>query len=295
MEIRRKDSLDYHRQGRKGKIEVNPTKPCRTQWDLSLAYTPGVAEPCKEIQRNPDLSFEYTARGNLVAVVSNGTAVLGLGNIGPHASKPVMEGKAVLFKRFADVDVFDLEVGSENPDDVIKSCQLLEPTCGGINLEDIKAPECFYIEEVLRKTMGIPAFHDDQHGTAIISGAALLNALELVGKKISEVRVAFNGAGAAGISCAEHYVRLGVKRENLILCDTSGVIFKGRTTNMNPYKERLANDTKARTLAEAAVGADVLVGCSTKGAVTQNMIRSMAANPIVFAMANPDPEITYEE
>ena len=183
MEIRRKDSLDYHRQGRKGKIEVNPTKPCRTQWDLSLAYTPGVAEPCKEIQKNPDLSFEYTARGNLVAVVSNGTAVLGLGNIGAHASKPVMEGKAVLFKRFADIDVFDLEVGSENPDDVIKFCQLLEPTCGGINLEDIKAPECFYIEETLRKTMSIPAFHDDQHGTAIISGAALLNALELVGKK----------------------------------------------------------------------------------------------------------------
>src|SRR5208337_5075893 len=206
-----------HRQGRKGKIEVTPTKPCRTQRDLSLAYTPGVAEPCKEIEKNPELVFEYTARGNLVAVVSNGTAVLGLGNIGPLAGKPVMEGKGVLFKRFADIDVFDLEVNSENPDDVIKFCQLLEPTVGGINLEDIKAPECFTIEETLRQTMSIPVFHDDQHGTAIISGAALLNALELVGKNLAQVTIVINGAGAAGIASAEHYIRLGVKRENIIL------------------------------------------------------------------------------
>jgi len=295
MAITRQDALDYHNGSRPGKIEVNSSKPCRTQRELSLAYTPGVAEPCLEIQKTPQDAYKYTARGNLVAVVSNGTAVLGLGNIGALAGKPVMEGKGVLFKRFADIDVFDLEVGTTDPDEVIRVCQLLEPTFGGINLEDIKAPECFYIEEKLKARMKISVFHDDQHGTAIISGAALLNALEVVGKAISQVRVVFNGAGASGISCAEHYVRLGVKRENLILCDTSGVIFKGRTNNMNPYKERLANDTKARNLAEAVVGADVLVGCSTKGAVTQDMIRSMAANPVVFAMANPDPEITYEE
>src|ERR1039457_3096427 len=295
MEIRRKDALDYHSQGRKGKIELTPTKPCRTQWDLSLAYTPGVAEPCKEIYKNQDLSYEYTARGNLVAVVSNGTAVLGLGNIGAHASKPVMEGKGVLFKRFADIDVFDLEVGSENPDDVIKFCQLLEPTCGGINLEDIKAPECFYIEETLRKTMGIPAFHDDQHGTAIISGAALLNALELVEKKIDHVRVVFNGAGAAGLASALHYIRLGMKRENITLCDTKGVVYQGRKEGMNKYKERFAQETKLRTLAEAIAGADVFAGLSVKGAINQDMVRSMASDPVVFAMANPDPEITYDE
>src|SRR5215471_1028027 len=294
MKIRPEDALEYHSSSPAGKISVTPTKPCRTQRDLSLAYTPGVAVPCREIQRDPLLAYEYTARGNLVAVISNGTAVLGLGNIGALAGKPVMEGKGVLFKRFADIDVFDLEVATTDPEEVIRFCQLLEPTFGGINLEDIKAPECFYIEERLKATMKIPVFHDDQHGTAIISGAALLNALEVVGKDISQVHVVFNGAGASGISCAEHYVRLGVKRENLILCDTSGVIFKGRTKNMNPYKERLANDTKARTLAEAAVGADVLVGCSTKGAVTQDMVRSMAVNPVVFATANPDPEITYE-
>src|ERR1019366_544495 len=290
MEIRRKDALDYHRQGRKGKIEVNPTKPCRTQWDLSLAYTPGVAEPCKEIQKDPDLSFEYTARGNLVAVVSNGTAVLGLGNIGAHASKPVMEGKAVLFKRFADIDVFDLEVGSENPDDVIKFCQLLEPTCGGINLEDIKAPECFYIEETLRKTMSIPAFHDDQHGTAIISGAALLNALELVGKKLDEVRVVFNGAGAAGLACALHYVRLGVRKENITMCDIHGVIYEGRPEGMNPYNSRFAVPTSKRRLAEVLEGADVFVGLSVGDCVTGEMLQPMAARPIIFALANPTPE-----
>ena len=295
MEIRCKGALDYHRQGRKGKIEVTPTKPCRTQWDLSLAYTPGVAEPCKEIYKTPDLSFEYTARGNLVAVVSNGTAVLGLGNIGAEASKPVMEGKGVLFKRFADIDVFDLEVGSQKAEDVIKFCQLLEPTCGGINLEDIKAPECFQIEETLRRTMSIPVFHDDQHGTAIISGAALLNALELVGKKIDEVRVVFNGAGAAGIASALHYMRLGVRKENIILCDMKGVIYAGRTEGMNPYKSRFAAETTKRRLAEALEGADVFVGLSVADCVTPEMLMPMAARPIIFAMANPTPEISYDK
>jgi malate dehydrogenase (oxaloacetate-decarboxylating)(NADP+) len=295
MPVSKQQALDYHFGARPGKIEVTPTKPCRTQRDLSLAYTPGVAEPCLEIQQNPHDAFKYTARGNLVAVVSNGTAVLGLGDIGALAGKPVMEGKGVLFKRFADVDVFDIEVETHDPDEVIKVCQLLEPTFGGINLEDIKAPECFYIEETLKKTMKIPVFHDDQHGTAIISGAALLNALEIVGKSVDKARVVFNGAGASGIACAEHYVRLGVKRENITLCDTKGVIYKGRTQGMNPYKERFAQQTELRTLAEVVRGCDVLVGLSVKGAFTQDMIRSMAPRPVVFAMANPDPEITYEE
>ena len=254
-----------------------------------------MADPCLEIEKNPHDAFKYTSRGNLVAVVSNGTAVLGLGDIGALAGKPVMEGKGVLFKRFADVDVFDIEVNSHNPDEIIKVCQLLEPTFGGINLEDIKAPECFYIEETLKKTMKIPVFHDDQHGTAIISGAALVNALELVGKDIAKVKVVFNGAGASGIACAEHYVRLGVKRENITMCDTKGVIYMGRTQGMNPYKERFAQSTKFRTLSEAVEGADVLVGLSVKGAFTPAMLKSMASRPIVFAMANPDPEITYEE
>src|SRR5271166_2330297 len=289
------DALSYHYGSRPGKIEISLTKPCRTQRDLSLAYTPGVAVPCLEIQRTPHDVFKYTARGNLVAVVTNGTAVLGLGNIGALAGKPVMEGKAVLFKRFADVDVFDLEVGSLNPDDVIKVCQLLEPTFGGINLEDIKAPECFYIEETLKRTMNIPVFHDDQHGTAIISGAALLNALELVGKPIDQVRVVFNGSGAAGIACAEHYVRLGVKRENIVMADTKGVIYEGRTEGMNPYKARFAQKTELRTLAQAVRGADVFAGLSVKGAFTPEMLLTMAPRPIVFAMANPDPEISYEE
>jgi malate dehydrogenase (oxaloacetate-decarboxylating)(NADP+) len=295
MEIHQQDALDYHRKGRKGKIEVVPTKPCRTQWDLSLAYTPGVAEPCLEIAKSPDLSFEYTARGNLVAVVSNGTAVLGLGNIGPAAGKPVMEGKGVLFKRFADIDVFDLEVNSQDPQEVIKFCQLLEPTFGGINLEDIKAPECFEIEETLRRTMSIPVMHDDQHGTAIISGAALLNALEVAGKDIGQVRVVFNGAGASGIACAEHYIRLGVKRENVILCDSKGVVHEGRSEGMNAYKSRLASKTNARTLAEALKGADVFAGLSIPGCITQEMVRSMAGRPIIFALANPVPEISYED
>lgn len=295
MTIRKSEALAYHLGARPGKIEVTPTKPCRTQRDLSLAYTPGVAEPCLEIAKEPGDAYKYTAKGNLVAVVSNGTAVLGLGNIGALAGKPVMEGKGVLFKRFADVDVFDLEVNSTNPDDVIKVCQLLEPTFGGINLEDIKAPECFYIEETLKRTMKIPVFHDDQHGTAIISGAALLNALELVGKSINQVRMVVNGSGAAGIACAEHYVRLGVKRENITLADTKGVVYEGRTEGMNPYKARFARQTEWRTLSDAVSGADVLVGLSAKGAFTTEMLRSMAPRPIVFAMANPDPELTYEE
>ncbi len=295
MAISKQEALEYHSSGRPGKIEVTPTKPCRTQRDLSLAYTPGVAVPCLEIQQNPRDALKYTSRGNLVGVISNGTAVLGLGDIGALAGKPVMEGKGVLFKRFADVDVFDIEIDSHNPDEVIKVCQLLEPTFGGINLEDIKAPECFYIEETLRKTMQIPVFHDDQHGTAIISGAALINALELVGKDIAKVRVVFNGAGASGIACAEHYVRLGVKREHIIMCDTKGVVYRGRVAGMNPYKERFAHELPFRTLAEAVQGADVLVGCSVKGAFTPAMLKSMAAKPIVFAMANPDPEIAYEE
>jgi len=295
MAFTKQQALDYHSLPRPGKIEVTPTKPCRTQRDLSLAYTPGVAVPCLAIEKNPQDAFKYTGRGNLVAVVTNGTAVLGLGDIGPLAGKPVMEGKAVLFKRFADVDVFDIEVGSHDPDDVIKVCQLLEPTFGGINLEDIKAPECFYIEETLKKTMKIPVFHDDQHGTAIISGAALLNALEVVGKDIGKITLVINGAGASSIATAEHYVRLGMKRENITLCDTKGVVYKGRTAGMNPYKERFAQDTKLRTLAEAMAGADMFLGLSVGGVVSQDMVRSMAARPIVIAMANPDPEITYED
>lgn len=290
-----KDALEYHSMGRKGKIEVISTKPCQTAADLSLAYSPGVAEPCLAIEKNPDDAYKYTAKGNLVAVVSNGTAVLGLGNLGALAGKPVMEGKGVLFKRFADIDVFDIELDTENPDEIIKACQLLEPTFGGINLEDIKAPECFYIEEELKKTMKIPVFHDDQHGTAIISSAALINALELVGKNIEDIRIVVNGAGASANSCAKLAIALGVKPNNMIMCDTKGVIYKGRTIGMNPYKELFAADTPFRTLEEAAKGADVLFGLSAKGAFTADMVRSMAPNPIIFAMANPDPEITPDE
>jgi malate dehydrogenase (oxaloacetate-decarboxylating)(NADP+) len=291
----REEALEYHRRGRKGKIEVATTKPCVTQRDLSLAYTPGVAEPCRDIHKNPDDVYNYTAKGNLVAVVTNGTAVLGLGDIGPAAGKPVMEGKGVLFKRFADIDVFDLEVDSHDPDEVVKVVKLLEPTFGGINLEDIKAPECFYIEEELKKTMNIPVFHDDQHGTAIISGAGLLNALELNGKRIEDIKIVVNGAGAAGIACAEFYISLGARRENVIMLDTKGVIYKGRTEGMNPYKERFALDTDLRTIEEALKGADVFCGLSVANLLTREMVRSMADSPIIFAMANPDPEITYEE
>ncbi len=286
--------LEYHSMGRKGKIEVISTKPCQTAADLSLAYSPGVAEPCLAIQQNPEDAYKYTAKGNLVAVVSNGTAVLGLGNLGALAGKPVMEGKGILFKRFADIDVFDIELDTEDPDEIIKACQLLEPTFGGINLEDIKAPECFYIEETLKKTMKIPVFHDDQHGTAIISSAALINALMLVGKKIEDIRIVVNGAGASANSCAKLAIALGVKPNNMIMCDTKGVIYKGRVEGMNPYKALFAADTPFRTLEEAAAGADVLFGLSVKGAFTSEMVASMAPNPIIFAMANPDPEITPE-
>ena len=294
MKIRPQDALDYHAASPAGKLSVVPTKACRTQRDLSLAYTPGVAVPCREIQRDPSLAYKYTGKGNLVGVVSNGTAVLGLGNIGAAAGKPVMEGKGVLFKRFADIDVFDIELDTEDPEEVIRVCQLLEPTFGGINLEDIKAPECFYIEEKLRATMRIPVLHDDQHGTAIISGAALLNALELVGKKIGEAHVVFCGAGAAALASAEHYVRLGARRENIVMCDIHGVIYEGRTVGMNPYMQRFANTTQARTLTEALVGADVFVGLSAANVVSPEMLAGMAHDPIVFAMANPDPEIPYD-
>lgn len=289
------DALEYHSSGRKGKIEVIPTKPVATQQDLSLAYSPGVAEPCRMIAEKEELSYEYTAKGNLVAVVSNGTAVLGLGNIGAAASKPVMEGKGVLFKKFADIDVFDIELNASNPDDVIRACEMLEPTFGGINLEDIKAPECFYIEEELKKRLKIPVFHDDQHGTAVISGAAFLNALEILKKDIKKVRVVFCGGGAAAIACANLYLQLGVKRENIIMADSKGVIYKGRTEGMNPYKERFAVDTPKRTIAEALEGADAFVGVSVKGGITAEMVAKMARDPIVFAMANPDPEVSPEE
>jgi malate dehydrogenase (oxaloacetate-decarboxylating)(NADP+) len=293
--ISREDALEYHSQGRKGKIQVVPTKPTLTQRDLSLAYSPGVAYPCKEIQRDPLLAYEYTAKGNLVAVISNGTAVLGLGNIGALAGKPVMEGKGVLFKRFADIDVFDLEIATEDPEELIRAVKLLEPSFGGINLEDIRAPDCFEIERRLKAEMSIPVFHDDQHGTAIISGAALLNALHLVDKRIEDVRVVFSGAGAAALSCARLYLELGARRENFVVSDIAGVVYRGRTEQMDPYKAEFAADTEARTLGEAMRGADVFIGLSVGGVVTAEMIRSMARDPIIFAMANPDPEIGYDE
>ena len=291
----KQDSLEYHAQGRPGKLKIVATKPMETQRDLSLAYSPGVAYPVLAIADDPELAFDYTAKGNLVAVISNGTAILGLGDRGPLAAKPVMEGKAVLFKRFADVDVFDIEVDSKDPDEIIRFGEMIAPSLGGINLEDIKAPECFYIETELQKRVDIPVFHDDQHGTAIISGAGLLNALELVGKQIDKVRVVLNGAGAASIATADLYLALGVRPENVILCDSKGVIYKGRTVGMNKFKEAYAIETAARTLAEAMEGADVFVGLSVANCVTREMVRSMARDPILFAMANPDPEITYEE
>ena len=284
-------ALEYHRSGRKGKLEVVPTKPCDTAWELSLAYSPGVAEPCREIDKDEDLSYEYTNRGNLVAVASNGTAILGLGNLGALAGKPVMEGKGVLFKKFADVDAYDIEIDTDDPDEFIKTVKYLEPTFGGINLEDIKAPEFFYIEDNLKEEIDIPVFHDDQHGTAIISGAALLNACEITGKKMSELKMAFNGAGASAIACAEFFIALGAKRENIIMCDSRGVIYEGRNAGLNPQKERFLVDTDKRTIGDALVGADVFVGLSNGGAINQQDVKNMAKNPIIFAMANPDPEI----
>lgn len=292
----RQDALDYHSATPRGKIAVTPTKPARTQRDLSLAYSPGVAEPCREIQRNPRMSFRYTARGNLVAVVSNGTAVLGLGNIGALAAKPVMEGKGVLFKRFADVDVFDLEVDTEDPDELIRFCELLAPTVGGINLEDIRAPECFRIEETLKERLDIPVFHDDQHGTAVISGAALLNALELTGKRIDELKVVFSGAGAGATSTAEYYIDLGVRHDNLVMTDSKGVLHAERgPKTLDGRKQRFVRDTPHRTLEDAMADADLFVGLSVAGLVSREMVASMAERPIIFALANPDPEITPDE
>ncbi len=291
----RTDALDYHREGRPGKIEVVPTKSVATQRDLSLAYSPGVAEPCREIHANPLDVFQYTARGNLVAVVSNGTAVLGLGDIGPLAAKPVMEGKGVLFKRFAGIDVFDIEIDAPTAVDVIRFCEMLEPTVGGINLEDIHAPDCFVIERELKERLDIPVFHDDQHGTAIIGGAALVNAVELIGKSMADVKIVFSGAGASALATADHLKRLGASPSNIVICDSTGPIYAGRTERMNEYKERYAVETDARSLAEAMVGADVFVGLSVAGVVSKEMVASMADNPVIFALANPDPEILPED
>lgn len=293
--ITRKEALDYHSKGRPGKITVVPSKPFRTQLDLSLAYTPGVAEPCLEIAKNPLDAYKYTTRGNLVAVVTNGSAALGLGDIGPLASKPIMEGKAGLFKRFADIDVFDIELDVTEIEEFVRVVKALEPTFGGINLEDIKSPDCFVIEERLKAEMNIPVFHDDQHGTAIISAAALLNGLELVGKTVADAKVVYLGAGAAGVSCARLHLLMGLKPENVLMCDRDGVIYEGRTEGMNEYKEEFAIKTSARTLTDALTGADVFVGVSGPNAVTAEMVKKMAAKPLIFALANPDPEITYEE
>ncbi|ADJ28451.1 NADP-dependent malic enzyme [Nitrosococcus watsonii] len=299
--IFRDEALEYHRRGRAGKLEVIPSKPCLTQHDLALAYSPGVAEPCREIHRSPDDVYLYTGKGNLVAVVTNGTAILGLGSLGPLASKPVMEGKGVLFKRFADIDVFDIELNAPTAEEVIQACQLLEPTFGGINLEDIAAPDCFHIEERLRETLTIPVFHDDQHGTAIISGAALLNACELAGKRLEDIKLVMNGAGAASIACAKFYLTLGVDPDNLLLCDSKGVLYEGREDLMpgrpryNEYKAQFIRPTRLRTLPEALTGADAFCGLSVANVVTPAMVRSMNDNPIIFALANPDPEITYPD
>lgn len=296
MDELKEKALAYHcMDGKPGKIQVIPSKPCATANDLSLAYTPGVAKPVLEIAENPQNAYKYTSKGNLVAVVSNGTAILGLGNKGALASKPVMEGKGVLFKRFADIDVFDIELNTEDPAKIIEIVKAMEPTFGGINLEDIKAPECFEIEQKLIELCDIPVFHDDQHGTAIICTAALMNACEIAGKALKDVKVVFNGAGAAGISCAKMFVAAGVQKNNIVMCDRNGVIYKGRDTQMNSQKAGFAcDDSGARTLADALKGADVFAGLSSADCVTPEMLLSMAATPIVFAMANPNPEIGYE-
>ena len=289
----KQEALDYHHYPRPGKVEVLPTKPCNTQKDLSMAYSPGVAEACMAIHADEALVADYTGRANLVAVVSNGTAVLGLGNIGPKAAKPVMEGKGVLFKMFADVDVYDIELNEKDPDKICEIVKALEPTFGGINLEDIKAPECFYIEDKLKKEMNIPVFHDDQHGTAVITGAAFLNACEIAGRKPGDCKVVVSGAGAAGIACCNFYVALGVDPKNVYMFDSKGLIWKGRT-DLNQYKARYAQD-KNCTLAEAMKGADLFLGLSVKGLVSKDMAKSMAKDPVIFACANPEPEITYED
>src|SRR5215217_3120877 len=289
------EALEFHARGRPGKIEIIASKPMATQRDLSLAYSPGVAVPVKAIAEDPSTAYDYTARANMVAVITNGTAILGLGNLGALAAKPVMEGKAVLFKRFADVDSIDLEVDTEDVEEFINCVRFLGPSFGGINLEDIKAPECFIIEQRLRELMDIPVFHDDQHGTAIIAAAGLLNALHLTGRDFKTTKLVCNGAGAAAIACVELIKSIGFRPENLILADTKGVIYEGRTEGMNQWKSGYAIKTKARTLAEALEGADVFFGLSAKGAVTPEMVETMAPKPIIFAMANPDPEITAEE
>jgi malate dehydrogenase (oxaloacetate-decarboxylating)(NADP+) len=292
--ISRYEALNYHEKERPGKIEVMPTKPYNTQNDLSLAYTPGVAQPCLEIKKNPDNVYRYTAKENLVAVITNGTAVLGLGDIGPEAGKPVMEGKGLLFKIFSDIDVFDIEIDQKDPEKFIETVKAIAPGFGGINLEDIKAPECFQIEETLKKELKIPVFHDDQHGTAIISAAGLLNALELNKKNIAEITVVISGAGAAAVSCARLYIRMGVNPENIIMCDSKGVLNESRN-DLNNIKKQFVARKKLNTLAEALKGSDVFLGLSVGGIVSKKMIRSMAKDPIVFALANPDPEISYEE
>ncbi len=291
----REEALEYHHMdGKPGKISILPTKPLSTQRDLSLAYSPGVAYPVLEIEENPQSAYEYTSKGNLVAVISNGSAILGLGNRGALASKPVMEGKGVLFKTFSDIDVFDIEIDADDPDELIKIVAALSPTFGGINLEDIKAPECFYIEEKLKSMLNIPVFHDDQHGTAIIASAGLINSLEVMDKDISEIKIAISGAGASAISCAELAIRLGAKRENILLVDSRGVLTTERKESLNEYKQRFAQDTEARNLADAVRGADVFYGLSVAGVLSPDMVKTMADRPIIFAMANPDPEINYE-
>lgn len=292
--ITKEEALRYHAEGKPGKIEVIPTKPHSTQTDLSLAYSPGVAEPCLEIEKNPLDAYEYTAKGNLVAVISNGTAVLGLGDIGPLAGKPVMEGKGLLFKIFAGIDVFDIEVNEKDPEKFIQTVKAISPTFGGINLEDIKAPECFEIETRLKNELDIPVMHDDQHGTAIISGAGLINALEIAGKKIEDVKIVVNGAGAASISCTKLYVMLGARKENIVMCDSKGVISTSRP-DLNAAKREFATDRPIKTLQEAVVGADVFLGLSVANVLTKEMVRSMNADPIVFALANPNPEISYAD
>ncbi|HEX2619414.1 MAG TPA: malic enzyme-like NAD(P)-binding protein, partial [Phototrophicaceae bacterium] len=287
----KQDALDYHRLGRPGKIEIRATKPLSTQRDLSLAYSPGVAEAVLEIARDELTIFELTAKAYLIGVVSNGTAILGLGNLGPEASKPVMEGKGVLFKRFADIDVFDIEINAKTPDEIVAAVRAIAPTFGGINLEDIKAPECFEVEERLKAELDIPVFHDDQHGTAIISGAALLNALEITGKAIEKIQVVIIGAGAAGIATGEFYVKLGVQREHITMCDIHGVVYAGREIEMDKYKDRFAHETTARTIADALVDADMVLGLSAANVITPEMLSTMAPSPIIFAMANPNPEI----
>ncbi|NMC40168.1 MAG: NADP-dependent malic enzyme, partial [Bacteroidales bacterium] len=294
QKITKEDALIYHSRGRKGKVEVIPTKPYCTQFDLSLAYTPGVAYPCLEIEKKPDDVYQYTAKGNLVAVISNGTAVLGLGDIGAMAGKPVMEGKGLLFKVFADVDVFDIEIDEKDTEKLIEICAKISPTFGGINLEDIKAPECFEVEQRLKAMLDIPVFHDDQHGTAIISGAGLMNALELTGKKIEDLKVVVSGAGAGAISCTKLYMALGVKKENIIMTDSKGVLNRKRK-DLNKYKMEFVTDRNLETLADAMVGADMFLGLSVANVVSKEMLASMAPNPIVFAMANPNPEISYED